>query len=192
MAGKKKSSGGIPKKPNVVITMSRQPEYNSFTRYLSFKNHSGDWKRLAIAFRKKSMVKKGTLIWESHDFPDGIDVLKSFVHTGNRSYWDKMYLENRGGRTALPILHLLIEMNYNKPTWGSEKIKIPIVDANINTILRSGWHCFSLNSYANYSRYKCAGLSNNERSLLRQVAQDLGKSGSDGVGDDKYGKNPKY
>lgn len=192
MGDKKKISHvSYPNEPHLVLTMSRQPEHNNFTRYLSFKNHFGVWKRLAIAFKKKR-----DLIWESSGFPKGIDVLRSFADTGNRNYWDSMYLENRGGRTALPIKHLLIEMVYDKPPWlspiGIDHERIPIVDADINKTLRSGRHYFSLNNYARISRYKWAGVKKAAPWLVRRVARDLGKSGSDGEGQDRYGKNPKY
>ena len=192
MSGKKKASAGsYPKKPHVVMTMLKKPEHSQFTRHLSFRNHAGRWARLPMAFRKKA-----GLAWESHDFPEGIGVLRSFVDTGNRNYWDAMYLENRGGRTELRIGHLLIEMNYDNPDGespaGLDHGCIPIVDADFNRTLRAGRHCLSLNRCANSSRLRWAGLAGRIPAWVRRVAEDLGKSGSDGKGQDKYGKNPKY
>ncbi len=191
MSDKKPSARSYPKEPRIVITMSKNPKYMKFTRHLSFRNHNRKWARLPVAFRRTA-----NLVWQSSDFPNGIDVLRSFVDTGNRDYWDSMYLENRGGRTELSIAHLLIEMNYDNPAGSSptglDHGCIPIVDAGFNQTLRAGRHCLSLNSCARTSRIRWAGLSGRLPAVVRRVVYDLGKSGSDGQDQDKYGKNPKY
>ena len=79
--------------PQLIVDMSEQPAHSSFSRYLTFQNRTSQYKRLKIAFRKI-----GPLRWESDSFPDGIKSLRSLVKTGNPSYWDHMFLENRGGR----------------------------------------------------------------------------------------------
>lgn len=191
MGSKKKGAKSYPGEPYIELTMSRQPEHNNFVRFLSFRNHFGKRKRLAVAFRKKS-----GLTWKSQEFPEGIDVIRSFVDTGNRNYWDAMYLENRGGSTELPINHIIIEMNYENPSGltptGIDHSCIPIVDMDLNLTLRAGRHCSSLNRYSRLSRYQWAGISSSAPRLVRSVAEDLGKSGSDGTKQDKYGSNPKY
>jgi hypothetical protein len=168
---------------------SHQPEHNNFTRYISFKNYQGNWKRLAVGFGKTS-----NLVYENHDFPNGIDVLKSLADNGNRSYWDSMYLENRGGSTALPLAHVFIEMNYNNPSGSSPRGidhgKIPIVDWPYYRTLKSGNHRLSLNYIARASRKDWAGVLNSAQKMVRWAAEDIGKSGSDGR--DSYGNNPKY
>jgi hypothetical protein len=137
--------------PKITIDMSERPAHSSFSRDLTFQDHTGRRKRLKVAFRKT-----GTLRWENDSFPDGIQSLKSLVNTGNRSYWDRMFLENRGGRTTLPIERLQIIMRYQNPPGLSP------------------------------------GHLNHAEIPIRMVAEDLGKSGSDGQGQDQYGSNPKY
>lgn len=192
MSDKKKKPGAesFPKKPRIVLTMSKQPKHSQFTRFLSFRNRAGKWARLPVAFAKKS-----GLTWKSSEFPEGVSVLRSFVKTGNRNYWDDMYLENRGGKTELPIAHLLIEMRYEpfyRTPIGLKNWRIPIVDGPFNRTLRAGSHRLSLNLLARSSRIRWAGLSGKIPKVVRRIAADLGKSGSDGKGQDKYGKNPKY
>jgi len=191
MGSKKKGDKSYPNEPYIELIMSHQPEHNNFVRYLSFKNHFGSYKRLAVQFRKES-----GLTWKSQEFPEGIDIIRSFVDTGNRNYWDSMYIENRGGRTELPIHHLVIKMNYDNPSGstpvGIDHSSIPIVDMEFNRTLRAGRHQLSLNRVSQLSRYKWAGISSYAPRVVKTVAEDLGKSGSDGKGQDKYGYNPKY
>jgi hypothetical protein len=105
-----------------------------------------------------------------------------------------MYLENRGGSTALPLSRVFIEMNYDDPAGSSphgiDHGKIPIVDWPFHALLRSGNHRLSLNTIAKASRRSWAGLSRTAPTMVRWVAEDLGKSGSDGT--DGYSPNPKY
>lgn len=191
MVDEKKSSQSYPKEPKIILKLKAQPEHNNFTRFLSFKNHSGDWKRLEVAFRKTA-----DLTWEATEFPEGIGVLKSFVETGNRNYWDSMFFENRNGKTTLFIESLYIEMQYDDPAGhtptGMDHGKIPIVDSNIDKILLSEVGLISLDDFARNSRYKWAGINKSSPMIIRKIAEDLGKSGSDGSGQDNYGKNPKY
>ena len=77
---KKLAEAAYPLEPLITLEMSEQPEHNNFTRYLTFQNHAGQYKRLAIAFHKT-----GALRWEVESFPDGIDVLRSLAEPGNRS-----------------------------------------------------------------------------------------------------------
>ncbi len=91
----------FPLEPRIILDMSERPAHSSFSRYLTFQNYTGQRKRLKVAFRKT-----GSLRWESDSFPDGIESLRALANTGNRSYWDCMFLENRGGRTTLPIERL--------------------------------------------------------------------------------------
>lgn len=187
----KKSAISYPNEPRIVLTMSHQPAHNNFKRYLSFRGHDNSWKRLAVDFRKTS-----TRVYENQGFPDGIEVLRSLANSGNRNYWDAMYLENRGGSTTLPLAHVLIEMNYDNPSGysprGMDHGKIPIVDANFRRTLRSGHHRLSLNNVARTSRRSWASVTTSSPMMVRWVAEDLGKSGSDGKDKDKYDNNPKY
>jgi hypothetical protein len=192
MADKKKTaSENYPLEPNIIIDMSERPAHTSFSRYLTFQDHAGRRKRLKIAFRKT-----GSLRWESDSFPNGIDALKSLVDTGNRSYWDHLFLENRGGRTTLPIERMQIIMRYQNPPGRSpdhlNHAEIPIVDWPIGMTLFAGHDEICLDEFARRSRYAWAGVEASDPDVIRMVADDLGKSGSDGNGHDQYGQNPKY
>jgi hypothetical protein len=192
MADKKKTaSENYPLEPNIIIDMSERPAHTSFSRYLTFQDHAGRRKRLKIAFRKT-----GSLRWESDSFPNGIDALKSLVDTGNRSYWDHLFLENRGGRTTLPIERMQIIMRYQNPPGRSpdhlNHAEIPIVDWPIGMTLFAGHDEICLDEFARRSRYAWAGVEASDPDVIRMVADDLGKSGSDGNGQDQYGQNPKY
>lgn len=173
-----------PLEPTIRLTLADQPEHNNFRRFLSFRNYLGRVKRLPIEFRKTS-----GLVWEPHSFPDDIDVLTSLAETGNRSYWDTMYLENRGGRTRLNIQHLLIQMHYEDLPRGTDTT-IPVVNSAINQTLDSGNSQIALEPFARLSRYNYARLNFTEHEVVLAAARDLGKSGSDGR--DQYGGNPKY
>ncbi|WP_045115121.1 hypothetical protein [Plesiocystis pacifica] len=173
----------------VELRTRTQPEHNNWTRHLSFKNHDGEYKRWKLDFSRKSDRLY------SAEFPDGFEVLNSMIEPGGRSYWDSMYLENRGGRTELPLAHLLVELHYEDPAGNSPRdmdhSKIPILDGAITSTLRAGNHKVALNGLARRSRYAWAGVDSSHSSLVRRVARDLGKCGSDGPGD-AFGKNCKY
>jgi hypothetical protein len=188
---KKAAEENYPLEPKIAIDMSEQPAHSSFSRYLTFQNHNGQRKRLKIAFRKT-----GALRWESDSFPDGIDALKSLVNTGNRSYWDRIFLENRGGSTTLPIERLQIIMCYQNPAGLSpdhlNHAEIPVVDWPIGMKLLSGHDEICLDEFARRSKFSWSGIEESDPAVIRMVADDLGKSGSDGRGQDQYGDNPKY
>lgn len=198
---KKGDPANYPLEPKITIEMSSQPANNNFSRYLSFEDHTGAFKRLKVKLKKKS-----GLTWEADSFPNGIGVLESLVHSGNRSYWDKLYLENRGGSTTLPIKHLKIVMVYNNPPGssphGSNHIvngldlslvnhaEIPIVDWEINMGLLSGYDKIDLSEFRKRSLYNWTGLNSDDPDFVRAAIEDCGKSGSDGS--DQYGSNPKF
>jgi hypothetical protein len=185
------AESSYPLEPKIIIDMSKAPAHSSFSRYLTFENYKGQKKRLKIQFHKT-----GSLRWENELFPDGIDVLRSLAKKGNRSYWDRMYLENRGGSTTLPIKRLKIIMNYEDPAGSSPSHlnhgEIPIVDWSIDMDLLSGHDEICLDEFAKRSRYRWAGLEDSDPIIIRKITENLGKSGSDGQGQDQYGANPKY
>lgn len=197
------SPKNYPLEPHITLEMSRPPAHSIFSRYLSFEDHTGAVKRLKVRF-KRSLTHN--LSWEVDEFPDGIDELKSLVHLNNRSYWDKVYLENRGGNTLLPIKHLKIVMRYDNPAGSSphgsrhvvngldlslvNHAEIPVVDWEINMDLLSGHDKIDLSEFRKRSLFRWAGITENDPDFVRAAVADMGKSGSDGV--DQYGNNPKY
>jgi hypothetical protein len=188
---KKASPENDPLEPKIVLDMSAEPAHSSFSRYLTFRNHAYQRKRLKVTFRKTAPLR-----WESDSFPDGIDVLRSLADTGNRSYWDHMYLENRGGSTTLPIDRLQVVMRYTNPPGLSpehlDHAEVPVVNWSIGMRLLAGTDEIRLDEFARRSRYAWAGVEESDPPVVRMVADDLGKSGSDGQGQDQYGSNPKY
>jgi hypothetical protein len=184
-----------PIDPTVILELSVQTLRSNFIRYLTFQDHAGHRKSLKIEFTNTA----GTLQWTGA-FPDEVDVLESLVDTGNRSYWDRMFLENRGGSKTLPIERIKIIMNYPDLTPRSPSVddgpqennKIDIVNWSIQMGLLAGYDEICLDEFARRSRYAWAGIEEGDPALIRMVAEDLGKCGSDGSGHDQYGNNPKY
>jgi hypothetical protein len=178
-----------PLEPQLTLELSSAPAHNDFTRHLTFEDHTGARKRLPMKFRKT-----GTLAWQIDSFPEGIGELRSLVDPGNRSFWDNIYLENRGGTTSLPIKHMKLVMRYQDPPGSSPKginhAEIPMVDWDINVSLLAGEDEIALNEFARRSLQKWAGLVDSDPSVVRQAVQDIGKSGSDGS--DGFGSNPKF
>jgi hypothetical protein len=87
-------------------------------------------------------------------------------------------------------------MRYRNPAGLSpghlNHAEVPIVDWPVGMTLFSGHDEISLDEFARRSRYAWAGIEESDPAVLRMVAEDLGKSGSDGAGQDQYGDNPKY
>jgi hypothetical protein len=191
VAGKQQDEKHYPLEPSIVLEFSVQPEHSSFTRYLTFQDCRRHRKRLPVAFRRTDALR-----WEADSFPEGIDVLRSLADQGNRTYWDHMFLENRGGRTTLRIQRLQIIMRYdNPPGLSPENVnhaEIPIVDRTLRKTLYAGNSEIRLDPYARSSRRTWCGLLATDPYVIRAVADDVGKSGSDGPGQDRYGRNPKY
>lgn len=179
-----------PGEPRVELRTKVQPAHDDFTRYLTFRHHDGREKRLAVAFRRD-----GDRRYVVDGFPEGIDVLRSLVDTGNRAFWDTMFLENRGGSTELAITHLLVEVPYDNPSGSSPRhldhSRVPVVDRSTSVVLAAGSARVALDGLARESRYAWAGVTGSDPALVKTVARDLGKSGSDGGGD-RFGDNPKY
>ena len=155
---------------------------------------------------KVRFTKKSSLTWESDSFPNGLDELTSLVNQGNRSYWDKLYLENCGGSTALTIKNIKIIIVYDNPPGTSphqsnhvvdglylsliNHAEIPIIDWELNMELLSGYDTIDLTEFRKQSLRKWAGTNNDDPAFVRSAIEDCGKSGSDGS--DQYVSNPKY
>lgn len=75
---------------------------------------------------------------------------------------------------------------------GVNHAEIPVVDWPLGMSLLAGDDEIRLDEFARRSRYAWAGITDTDPPVIRMVAGDLGKSGSDGVGQDPYGQNPKY
>jgi hypothetical protein len=178
-----------PLEPQMTLELSVAPGNNDFSRHLTFEDHTGARKRLKIKFRKTS-----ALVWQIDSFPDGIDALRSLVDPGNRSYWENLFFENRGGTTTLLIRHLKLVMRYADPPGSSPEginhAEIPMVDWDLNMSLLAGDDEIDLTEFAKRSLHGWAGLADSDPGVVRRAVHDLGKSGSDGS--DGFGSNPKY
>lgn len=173
-----------PQTPRIELTLRADPGLNSVTRHLVFENHAGDTRSLRITFRRTDGNR-----FVADAFPDGLDALTGLADTGNRSYWDRMRLENRTGGTALDIGHVFIVISYGG--LGSDyRSAIPVVSYHLNRTLGPAPASVSLDVAAVTSRRNWAGISDNSRWCMQLAAEDLGKSGSDGA--DNFGRNPKY
>jgi len=199
MKSKKTSLTVAPEELQVRLRFNAKPKYTHFTRHLVFRNHRGNSKRLPITFKRDRT--KQDLEWIG-SFPESIAVLSEISSVNNRSYWDNIFLVNFGGRTALPIAHLFVELKY-AGIPSSCFSNIQIINCELNKTLNSGYSYISLNAFANQSRWKWAeDIVENKYHLAMPDCSahpavllalfDLGKSGSDGGGQDAYGRNAKY
>ncbi len=167
---------------SVWMKLKRRPAHSVFTRYLTFTNMAGDTKRVAIRFTKESRLK-----WRG-ELDDASDLLrlKSLAETGNRSYWDSMKLENRGGSTRLRIKHLFVQVNYSSIP-ATRVQEIPLIDYELNETLSAGYDSIDLADAAAMSRMAFARAHAGSDGLypifpehVRLAINDLGKSGSSG------------
>ncbi|MCB9232370.1 MAG: hypothetical protein H6581_11945 [Bacteroidia bacterium] len=162
--------------PTIEIKLKEAPEKENFVRYFTFVNKERKSRRLKVKFGRK----KG-LTFVAKSFPKGIDVLNSFLKPENRSHWDKMVLENRGGQLDLQIKRLKFVLNYSN---GKKKnsVSVPILDGSLNRILDKGKARIQLNTLSARTRSKSAGLDASAAPLIRKAVQDLGKYGyPDGI-----------
>jgi hypothetical protein len=87
-------------------------------------------------------------------------------------------------------------MRYTDPPGSSpvhlNHAEIPVVDWPIGMRLLAGVDEIDLDEFARRSRHAWAGVEDTDPTVVRMALDDLGKSGSDGPGQDQYGSNPKY
>jgi hypothetical protein len=172
-----------PTVKTIEITLRSEPDHTLWTRYLTFTNYRDATKRVPIAFARKS-----GLTWAGTVDAEALATLQSLADTGNRSYWDDMKLENRGGSTALDIGRLKIVLHYEKSASYEEDV--PIVDSTLNRTLAAGYAAIDLDSYALSTRKGWGGIHWSMHPVLQLAGGDFGKCGSDGA--DGYGTNPKF
>lgn len=173
-----------PNITSITMTLNREPSRASWVRLLTFTNYQGAEKVVPIAFTRSS-----GLTWRGRLGPAGLETLQSLATTGNRSHWDDMKLENRSGGTALDIAHFTLVLHYDKGGSDYEE-NIPVVDTVINRVLGAGSASIDLDAYATTSRMSFGGIHSSAHAIVKLVAADFGKSGSDGR--DGFGSNPKY
>ena len=136
---------------------------------------------------------------------ENLERLKSMTGVNQRSYWDKMFLVNKGGNTALPISEFEVGIRYDNesnPTAGitdgiiSGLTASATLTAPTGVLSLSNWKwracnaCRALNNkYPSVFETGCDGrgeinacvnyLNSNFSRWTRAMLYDYGKSGSD-------------
>ncbi|MBT3983231.1 MAG: hypothetical protein HOE90_17895 [Bacteriovoracaceae bacterium] len=182
------------KKPsNLTITLilNSQPSHNNFTRYVKFKNIAGRTKSVAVSFTKSSYLNYEGVVTAS-----GLTTLESMAENNNRSYWDKMYFQNKGGSTALDINQFFIYVEYDQTCCGREQVAQ--IGYMSSQYLDSGSDSFYIAAYTGRRLYAqdYLGINYSEfrsfPSVARYMIYDIGKSGSSDASDSLSSSNPKY
>jgi hypothetical protein len=175
----------------VAITLASEPAHNNWTRYVTFENLAGSRKSVAVAFSKTSALHYEGVVTSS-----GLADLQSLAEQNNRSYWDKMYFENKGGSTALSIASISIEIEYANTCCGREATAM--IAYNLNLSLGAGKSSVRLSEhtgrmvhamdYFGWTYLDLMALPD----ALRYFIYDAGKSGSSDSSDSASSTNPKY
>ena len=175
----------------IDLTLRTRPIHNNFTRYLTFENLAGDEESVAVAFTKSSR-----LVYEGHVTADGLATLQTFADHNNRSYWDTMSFENKGGSTSLDIESVTVKIDYDNSVSGKEPTAT--IAYTVNKELDSGHDSFRVPSQRGRRVYArdSFGWSLSEYYALPPALQlfisDIGKSGSSNADDSESDDNPKY
>jgi hypothetical protein len=175
----------------IRLVLNASPLHNNFTRYLTFVNRAGNEKAVALDF-----VKTSNLHYTGTVTSAGLTVLQSLADQNNRSYWDTMAFENRGGTTALDINQMFVEVEYAQTCCGREQVAQ--IGYMVSQYLDAGNDSFPIAAYVGRINYAQAylGLTYTELMALptplRYFIYDIGKSGSSDASDSASSTNPKY
>jgi hypothetical protein len=177
----------LPQSVSCSITCTTEPSGSSFNRFLTFQNFAGERIRLKMTFTKISPLEL-----EVTAFPDTTHNLQVLGSLNHRAFWDKMYLENRGGSSAISIHRMSLTVHYVKGASGTE-LDIPLLtNRRISRTLPAEEGEIYLTRYTIVPLRIWAGISSRAHLVARMAAQDLGKSGTSEKGYDQFGSNPKY
>ena len=170
----------------VELTLAEEPPMNTFTLFVSFRNGVGNFISIPIEFTKESAQ-----LYKGYATNQGKDRLEWLNKTGNRWYWDHMYLENKYLSTEFAVKRILVEVRYwtgMGAPWSSlaggsvweylgREEKINLDDLRWGVLIEE------------------AGLTTGEYwdlpEYLQLMIMDLGKTGTDG-NHFPWMKNPKY
>lgn len=185
--GKNTSSEiSLPQSVSMTITTKSKPASRVMSRYLTFENFKNEVIRLKIELTRKSDSSL-----EVTGFPDSLHNLQVLGSLNHRSYWDKVYLENRGGNTEIEIARISMTIKYVKVSGGCEK-EIPLLNNRwVNRTLKKDSRIW-LSGYMASDLRKWAKLSPSAHKVARMAVADLGKSGTSDKGFDNFADNPKY
>jgi len=177
----------------IQLVLNSDPIHNNFTRYLTFTNRAGGTKSVAVDF-----VKSSNLHYSGTANAAGLAVLTTLADQNNRSYWDQMRFENKGGTTALDINQMFAQVEYAGTCCGREQVA-PIAYIT-GQVLAAGNDSFVLPGNGGSGRINYAqdylGITYNKLMsyplVFRNFVYDIGKSGSSDAADSASATNPKY
>jgi hypothetical protein len=178
----------------ISLVLKAEPLHNNFTRYLTFTNRAGTTKAVALDF-----VKTSTLHYTGTITAAGLVTLQSLAEQNNRSYWDQMKFENKGGTTPLDIASIHVDIEYDDTCCGREPTAQ--IAYQLNNYLAAGNDSFSLPGIGGSGRINYAqdqlGISYNTLMSyplpFRYMVYDIGKAGSSDTTDAAAGEtNPKF
>ena len=173
----------------IEVRLKQSITTTQLTRYLVFTNRDGLVKTVAIEF-----VKTGSRHLLGKPTSDSLWELRSLVNLNNRSYWDEMTLENRGGSASLDIEWLEVWIDYDEHPRGIS----PMIAAEDDVFLAAGIDTLTLdpvNGRRRHVKDKFGWSEMEYRALpeaLRMMMDDIGKSGSSDESDSDSALNPKY
>ncbi|HYV48482.1 MAG TPA: hypothetical protein VFA20_26665 [Myxococcaceae bacterium] len=174
----------------VRLVLNAVPIHNDFTRYLTFRNQAGAEKSVAVDF-----VKTSDLHYQGTAGATALATLQTLADANNRSYWDAMYFENKGGTTALDINQMFVDIEYAQTCCGREPSSQ--IGYMVGQYLAPGNDSFYIAAYVGRRNYAqdYLGLTYAAFSALpasfRYFVYDIGKSGSSDS-TDSTAVNPKY
>ena len=175
----------------IRLVLNAPPLHNNFTRYLTFVNRAGLEKAVAVAF-----VKTSNLHYTGTVTTSGLATLQTLADQNNRSYWDVMSFENKGGTTALDINQIFVEVEYAQTCCGREQVAQ--IGYMVSQYLDAGYDSFPIAAHVGRTNYAqdYLGLTYTELMALpaplRSFIYDIGKSGSSDASDSASATNPKY
>lgn len=177
----------------IRLVLSAQPIHDNFTRYLTFTNRAGLTKSVAVDF-----VKTANLTYVGTESAAGLAVLQTLADQNQRSYWDSMKFENKGGTTGLEINQIFVDVEYAQTCCGREQVAQ--IAYAIGQSLPAGTSSFSLpgNGGSGRINYAIDYLDITYNQLMayplafRNFVYDIGKSGSSDASDSSSSTNPKY
>ncbi len=184
-------AGMVPTSLTIQIETRFQPIHNIFTRFLTFENLAGNKRRVAVRFHRVAHLQ-----YQGEVTDAALGVLQSLAVRNNRSYWDRMSFENRGGSTALNIRTIEVEIAYPVPCCNRQPTST--IAFRTNAYLDAGYSSIRLGNNLGRIRYAMnfLGLTSWELGRLPEafklMVYDLGKSGSSGASDSTDSANPKY
>lgn len=181
------SSIRLPQSVSLTIQCTSIPQGSQFTRYLSFRDFNDNELSLMI-----KLTKTAPLVLEATDFPETTHNLQVLGSLNHRSYWDRIYLENKGGDSHIRIGTMSLTVHY--PFLGSEYVSdIPLLDnTSINRNLAAGESKILLTPFIENHLVNYTGLNSGEHKAALLAVKDLGKSGTSDTGYDEFRDNPKY